>query len=70
MTEKEASIEEHKKLAINLFNLTWSLLDKKDRTREENDKMVHAAHATMLAKGTFKFVRNNVKQSFSQGGVD
>jgi hypothetical protein len=46
MTEKEPSREEHKKLAINLFNLTWSLLDKKDRTREENDKMVHAAHAS------------------------
>ena len=46
MTEKETSREEHKKLAINLFNLTWSLLDKKDRTREENDKMIHAAHAS------------------------
>jgi hypothetical protein len=46
MTEKEPPREEHKKLAINLFNLTWNLLDKKSRTREENDKMVHAAHAS------------------------
>lgn len=46
MTEKEPSREEHKKLAISLFNLTWSLLDKKSRTREENDKMIHAAHAS------------------------
>lgn len=46
MAEKEPSREEHKKLAINLFNLTWNLLDKKSRTREENDKMVHAAHAS------------------------
>jgi hypothetical protein len=46
MTEKETSGEEHKKIAVNLFNLTWSLLDKKDRTREEDYKMVHAAHAS------------------------
>ena len=46
MTEKESSAEEHRKFAINLFNLTWSLLDKKERTHEEDDKMVHAAHAS------------------------
>jgi len=44
--EKTPSKEEHKKFAISLFNLTWSLLDNKDRTREEEDKMVHAAHAS------------------------
>jgi hypothetical protein len=38
--------ELHKKFAVDLFNLTWNLLDKKDRTIEENDKMVHAAHAS------------------------
>jgi len=44
--DKSPSEEEHKKFAVALFNLTWNLLDKKDRTREENDKMVHAAHAS------------------------
>jgi hypothetical protein len=44
--DKPPSKEEHKKFAITLFNLTWNLLDKKERTREENDKMVHAAHAS------------------------
>ncbi|MGD8506080.1 MAG: hypothetical protein PVF15_05390 [Candidatus Bathyarchaeota archaeon] len=48
--EKKPSKEEHKKFAIDLFNLTWSLLDKKDRTREE-DKMVHAAHASRFHWG-------------------
>jgi hypothetical protein len=43
---KSSSEEEHKKFAVALFNLTWKLLDKKNRTREENDKMVHAAHAS------------------------
>lgn len=41
-TEKEA----HRKFAIDLFNLVWSLMDKKDRTREEDDRMVDAAHAS------------------------
>jgi hypothetical protein len=47
MTEKRTpSEEEHKRFAVNLFNLTWSLLGKKDRTREDEDKMIHAAHAS------------------------
>jgi len=46
-TEKES----HKKFAVDLFNLTWSLIDKKDRTKEEDDKMVHAAHASRFHWG-------------------
>jgi len=47
LSEKKGHTEEeHRKFAAELFNLTWSLLDKKDRTREEDDKMVHAAHAS------------------------
>jgi len=44
--EKKHSEEEHKKFAVGLFNFTWSLLDKKNRTEEEDDKMIHAAHAS------------------------
>ena len=52
MTEKKGlTKKEHKKLGIDLFNLTWSLLDKKDRTKEEDDKMVHAAHASRFHWG-------------------
>jgi hypothetical protein len=49
--EKKFSEEEHKKFAVALFNLTWSLLDKKDRTKEEDDKMIHAAHASRFHWG-------------------
>lgn len=38
--------EFHKKMAASLFNLTWDLMDKTDRTPAEDDKMVHAAHAS------------------------
>jgi hypothetical protein len=36
----------HKKFAVDLNHLVWSLLEKTDRTGEEDDKMVHAAHAS------------------------
>ena len=48
---KKFSEEEHKKFTAGLFNLTWSLLDKKDRTKEEDDKMIHAAHASRFHWG-------------------
>jgi len=51
MSESQFSKEEHKKFAVALFNLTWSLLDKKDRTREEDDKMLNAAHASRFHWG-------------------
>lgn len=36
----------HKKFAVDCFNGTWDLLDKKDRTAEDNKKMIHMAHAS------------------------
>ena len=38
--------EQHKKLGIDLFNATWDLIDKADRTEAENFEMIHAAHAS------------------------
>ncbi len=50
--EQKYSLEEcHKKFAVDSFNLVWSLLDKKDRTKQEDDKMVHAAHASRFHWG-------------------
>jgi len=51
MTEKKTSKADHRKFAVNCFNLTWSLLDKKDKTKEEDDKMVHTAHASRFHWG-------------------
>ncbi|MBI3763345.1 MAG: hypothetical protein HY260_15980 [Chloroflexi bacterium] len=44
--ETKPTIQQHRRLAIDLFNHVWTLLDKPDRTREENDDMIHAAHAS------------------------
>lgn len=53
MTEekKYSEKEAHKKFAVDCFNQTWNLLDKKDRTVEEVDKMIHTAHASRFHWG-------------------
>jgi len=37
---------QHRKIASDLFNYTWSLLDRKRRSSGEIDEMLHAAHAS------------------------
>ncbi len=49
--KKYTEQEWHKRAAVTLFNLVWSLLDKKERTKQEDDKMVHAVHASRFHWG-------------------
>jgi DNA-binding transcriptional MerR regulator len=35
-----------RKLAADLFNHTWTLLERSDRTPEQVDEMIHSAHAS------------------------
>ena len=35
-----------RRLAVDLFNLVWELLERSGRTSAEDDRMVHAAHAS------------------------
>lgn len=45
--EKKYTLEEaNKKFAIELNGRVWTLLDKETRTEEDNDEMIHAAHAS------------------------
>jgi hypothetical protein len=44
MTEDKQAF--HKKLGIELFNKTWDLIDKEEKTQEEIDRMIHSAHAS------------------------
>jgi DNA-binding transcriptional MerR regulator len=37
---------DERRLAAALFNGTWALLEKENRTRDEDDAMVHMAHAS------------------------
>ncbi len=36
----------HRRLAVDLFNHVWTLLEKGERTRDEDEAMIHAAHAS------------------------
>jgi hypothetical protein len=44
MDQKNKEI--HKKYAINLFNQTWDLIEKPDRSQKETDRMINAVHAS------------------------
>jgi DNA-binding transcriptional MerR regulator len=38
--------EEERRLGAELFNKTWTMMEKPERTAEENDEMIHCAHAS------------------------
>jgi DNA-binding transcriptional MerR regulator len=38
--------EDERRLAAALFNATWTLLEKEQRSRDEDDAMLHTAHAS------------------------
>jgi hypothetical protein len=48
MKDKQSYTEEewYRRSAVDLFNQVWTLLEKQDRTTEEDDRMIHAAHAS------------------------
>jgi hypothetical protein len=37
-----------RQLAVGLFNFVWTLLEKEQRSTNEDDLMIHAAHASRL----------------------
>jgi DNA-binding transcriptional MerR regulator len=44
--EKELPMIDHRTLGVDLFNRTWTLMEKDDRTLDEQDEMIHCAHAS------------------------
>lgn len=52
MTDTEDGIrtglppETERTLAVDLFNLVWELLDQPERSAADDDRMLHAAHAS------------------------
>jgi hypothetical protein len=42
----EPEILDHRRLAAELFNETWRLMEKEDRTAADDDRMLHVAHAS------------------------
>jgi hypothetical protein len=42
---------EERRLAVDLFNETWRLMELEDRTADEDDRMLHMAHASRFHWG-------------------
>jgi hypothetical protein len=38
--------EQHRQLGVDLFNRTWTLMRLPERTPEQDDELIHAAHAS------------------------
>jgi DNA-binding transcriptional MerR regulator len=51
-------VTDERRLAVALFNATWTLMEKEDRTREEDDAMLHMAHASRHHWGQVGKVEN------------
>jgi ribosomal protein S18 acetylase RimI-like enzyme len=45
-TPRAEDLPLHRKLAAELFNGTWTLLEEQDRTPDDDTRMVHMAHAS------------------------
>jgi hypothetical protein len=45
-SEPTLAAEDERRLAAQLFNGTWELMEKGDRTRADDDRMLHMAHAS------------------------
>ena len=45
-TPGTGSVTDERLLAAQLFNETWRLLEQEHRTIEDDDRMIHAAHAS------------------------
>jgi hypothetical protein len=37
----------HRQLGVDLYNSSWALMEKAERTPEEDDELVHHVHASM-----------------------
>lgn len=46
--EPEIDMSVHRRLAACFFNETWGLLDKPDRSAEDDLRMIHLAHASRM----------------------
>ncbi len=52
---------DHRQLAVELFNHTWALLDNTKRTPEQDEEMVHAAHASRYHWGIAGTKKNHAR---------
>ena len=63
---------DHRAIGVELFNRVWELMDKQDRTVEEDDAMLHMAHASAhhwRAEGTGATANNLARSEWQVSRV-
>jgi len=71
MTNSDDTLN-HRALGIELFNKTWELMGKQDRSVEEDDAMLHMAHASAhhwRAEGTGATAHNLARSEWQVSRV-
>ena len=59
MAENERAPDaDHRRLAVELFNSVWKLIDKADRTASDDLTMIHCAHASRYHWGVAGDAKN------------
>jgi hypothetical protein len=49
--EQDLERKQHRKFAVACFNLTWSLMEQKERSEADDDRMLHTAFASRFHWG-------------------
>jgi hypothetical protein len=45
MADAKSDVD-HRQLGVDLYNSTWTLLERENRTRDDDDEMLNSAHAS------------------------
>lgn len=71
MAGSDAALD-HRAIGVDLFNRVWELMDKQDRTVEDDDAMLHMAHASAhhwRAEGTGATAENLARSEWQVSRV-
>jgi DNA-binding transcriptional MerR regulator len=61
MPDTDIQVADERRLAAALFNATWTLMEKEDRNRDDDDAMLHMAHASRHHWGQVGTVENRAR---------
>ncbi len=60
-TDRTLDPADERRLAVGLFNHVWTLMEMPDRTAEQTDEMIHAAHASRYHWGVIGKPENRAR---------
>ena len=60
-TDRSLDPADERRLAVGLFNHVWTLMETTDRTPEQTDEMIHAAHASRYHWGNVGDASNRAR---------